>query len=231
MYGSDWTAGETPSTMMHVWLPSSATYSSLRMTAKYQSGASLFNTWPGIWLYHNTLYLRGPGRKRHRFPHGPDACGGQPEPLVDPGPLGDARRRLAVLRHPRICHRVDTGALPRQTIPNSLPPPVSRCDTSCRIGTRLSCRPIAISAGGRPNLYRRFPLHQEYARRWPHRARADIAELGRSSLHWTTYKEDGESKGTFEHAAPPPRRTVARRYGHCIFLGSRTSGSWSAMRV
>lgn len=70
MYSTDWTTSQTPSVFMHVWLPASATYSSLRMTTKYQNGGSLTNSWPGIWLYHDRLTLRGPGRSDIQFPTG-----------------------------------------------------------------------------------------------------------------------------------------------------------------
>ncbi len=61
-YAGGWTPNQTPSVMMHVWLPASAAYTSLRMTTKYQSGANTVNSWPGIWLWSDHINLRGPGR-------------------------------------------------------------------------------------------------------------------------------------------------------------------------
>ena len=62
MYGASWVSSETPSVMMHVFLPSSLDLNgvtSLRMPVKYNSGTS---SWPGIWCYGDILRLRGPGR-------------------------------------------------------------------------------------------------------------------------------------------------------------------------
>lgn len=62
MYGTSWISSETPSVMMHVFLPSSLGLNgvtSLRMPVKYNSGT---NSWPGIWCYGDILHLRGPGR-------------------------------------------------------------------------------------------------------------------------------------------------------------------------
>jgi len=71
-YTGGWTPADTPSVMMHVWLPDSATYTSLRMTTKYQSGAGPTNSWPGIWLYTDRLTLRGPGRPDITYQNGMD---------------------------------------------------------------------------------------------------------------------------------------------------------------
>lgn len=63
MYGGGWTASQAPTVTMQVWLPASATYTSLRMTTKYNnSSGGLSNSWPGMWLYHDVLSFRGPGR-------------------------------------------------------------------------------------------------------------------------------------------------------------------------
>lgn len=62
MYGASWVAADTPSVMMHVFLPNSLDQNgvtSLRMPVKYNSGTS---SWPGIWCYGDILRLRGPGR-------------------------------------------------------------------------------------------------------------------------------------------------------------------------
>lgn len=62
MYGDSWVSSETPSVMMHVFLPSSLDLNgvtSLRMPVKYNSGTS---SWPGIWCYGDILRLRDPGR-------------------------------------------------------------------------------------------------------------------------------------------------------------------------
>ena len=62
MYGASWVSADTPSVMMHVFLPGSLDQNgvtSLRMPVKYNSGTS---SWPGIWCYGNILLLRGPGR-------------------------------------------------------------------------------------------------------------------------------------------------------------------------
>lgn len=62
MYGASWIAADTPSVMMHVFLPSTLDQNgvtSLRMPVKYNSGTS---SWPGIWCYGDILRLRGPGR-------------------------------------------------------------------------------------------------------------------------------------------------------------------------
>lgn len=62
MYGASWVSADTPSVMMHVFLPGSLDASgvtSLRMPVKYNLGT---NSWPGIWCYGDELHLRGPGR-------------------------------------------------------------------------------------------------------------------------------------------------------------------------
>lgn len=62
MYSGSWIASETPSVMMHVFVPSTVEYyvTSLRMPVKYNGAAN--NSWPGIWCYGDKLNIRGPGR-------------------------------------------------------------------------------------------------------------------------------------------------------------------------
>lgn len=67
MTGTGWLAAETPSVMMHVFVPTYADnnsiVTSLRMPVKYNKAVGVSdNSWPGIWCYGSFFYLRGPGR-------------------------------------------------------------------------------------------------------------------------------------------------------------------------
>lgn len=73
MTGAGWTPTDTPSVMMHVYIP---TYpdsediedwviTSLRMPVKFMDvfvDDALYSSWPGIWCYGSFFHLRGPGR-------------------------------------------------------------------------------------------------------------------------------------------------------------------------
>ena len=59
MYSDNWVAADKPSVMMHVYLPSTAHYTSLRMTVLYANGTK--NTYPAIWNYGTYFNIRMPG--------------------------------------------------------------------------------------------------------------------------------------------------------------------------
>lgn len=71
MTGPGWTSSDTPSVMMHVFLPDPSddgrVVTSLRMTVKFDRNGNMTDSWPGIWCYGSYLHLRGPGRNDIRL--------------------------------------------------------------------------------------------------------------------------------------------------------------------
>ncbi len=71
MTGESWNALDTPSVMMHVFLPDPSSggrvVTSLRMTVKFDRNGTMTDSWPGIWLYGSYINLRGPGRNDIRI--------------------------------------------------------------------------------------------------------------------------------------------------------------------
>ena len=65
MYSERWVATDTPSVVMHVYLPSLAKVTSLRLNAHYGNDAK--PTFPGIWNYGSYFNIRGPGRRDIRI--------------------------------------------------------------------------------------------------------------------------------------------------------------------
>lgn len=66
MTGAGWVSADTPSVMMHVFVPDyldgNSIVTSLRMPVKFVVAGTSYNSWPGIWCYGSFFYLRGPGR-------------------------------------------------------------------------------------------------------------------------------------------------------------------------
>ncbi len=71
MTGAGWTPSETPSVMMHVYIPTytnaNSVVTSCRMTVQFTSGGNTVDSWPGIWFHGSYFNLRGPGRNDIRM--------------------------------------------------------------------------------------------------------------------------------------------------------------------
>ena len=67
MTGSGWTPAETPSVMMHIFVPdyldNNNIVTSLRMPIKFDVQGASYSSWPGVWCHGTFFVLRGPGRR------------------------------------------------------------------------------------------------------------------------------------------------------------------------
>ncbi|MBP8791785.1 MAG: T9SS type A sorting domain-containing protein [Lutibacter sp.] len=67
MTGSGWTPAETPSVMMHIFVPdyldNNNIVTSLRMPIKFDAKGASYSSWPGVWCHGTFFVLRGPGRR------------------------------------------------------------------------------------------------------------------------------------------------------------------------
>jgi hypothetical protein len=67
MTGSGWTPAETPSVMMHIFVPdyldNNNIVTSLRMPIKFDAQGASYSSWPGVWCHGTFFVLRGPGRR------------------------------------------------------------------------------------------------------------------------------------------------------------------------
>ncbi|TXD46769.1 T9SS type A sorting domain-containing protein [Polaribacter sp. IC073] len=67
MTGAGWTPAETPSVMMHTFVPdyldNNSVVTSLRMPIKFNALGDSYSSWPGIWCHGSFFVLRGPGRR------------------------------------------------------------------------------------------------------------------------------------------------------------------------
>jgi hypothetical protein len=67
MTGTGWTPAETPSVMMHIFVPdyidNNNVVTSLRMPIKFDALGDSYSSWPGVWCHGTFFVLRGPGRR------------------------------------------------------------------------------------------------------------------------------------------------------------------------
>lgn len=107
MYGDHWEASETPSVMMHVYIPSdfpSNGVTSLRMPISLTYQGNVINSYPAIWCYGDVFAIRAPRVDEEDIFMDTNAPNGGLGTWWTFGISYYSRWRYSVLRHTFLCH-------------------------------------------------------------------------------------------------------------------------------